>query len=31
MFEFRDAFNLGHRNQEYRRCKECQITFLRAD
>lgn len=31
VFDFRDAFNLGHRNQEYRRCKECQITFLRSD
>jgi ATP-dependent Lon protease len=30
-FDFRDAFNLGHRNQEYRRCKECQITFLQSD
>lgn len=27
-FDNRDAFNLGHRNQEFRRCKGCHVTFL---
>lgn len=28
-FDNRDAFNLGHRNQEFRRCKECYLTFMK--
>jgi ATP-dependent Lon protease len=29
-FDNRDAFNLGHRLQEHRRCKACEITVLSA-
>lgn len=29
MFDHRDAFNLGHRLQEHRRCKACEITYLK--
>ena len=28
-FDNRDAFNLGHRQQEFRRCKACEINFIR--
>jgi len=28
-FDMRDAFNLGQRNQTFRRCKACHITFLK--
>ena len=28
-FDTKDAFNLGHRLQEHRRCKACDITFVK--
>jgi ATP-dependent Lon protease len=29
-FDTRDSFNLGHRLQEHRRCKQCEVLFRRA-
>ena len=30
-FDHRDAFSLGHRLQDHRRCKACEISFIKSN